>query len=157
MLDIRKFSVSIVLPVAIIIIALVAQYSSIALPDNLRPVAKLLPYLFIITGMALAWVFHHSREFHILLLSGTTYWAMQNTNVIESGTNFNVYLLYSLICLLLPLNITVISTLSERGIINFHGLKRLAILVLQAMFIYWISQSDIRQLSRTIRRFETSH
>lgn len=147
MLDIRKFALSISMPFAIITIAWLMQYSSFSLPDNLRAIASLLPYLFIFTSMILAWVFHHSREFYILFLSGSTYWIMQNTNLIENGDSFNVYLLYSLICLLLPINIAVISMLSERGIINFHGIKRIAILVLQAMFIYWISQADIRPLT----------
>ena len=147
MLDIRKFALSISMPLAIITIAWLMQYSSFSLPDNLRTIASLLPYLFIFTSMILAWVFHHSREFYILFLSGSTYWIMQNTSLIESGDSFNVYLLYSLICLLLPINIAVISMLSERGIINFHGIKRMAIFVLQAMFIYWISQADIRPLT----------
>lgn len=144
--DIRKFIFSISLPATIILVALLAQHSSITLPDNLRPVATLLPYLFIFTGMVLSWVFHHSREFHILLLSGSTYWLIQNTSLVENGNNINIYLLYGLVCVLLPINITAISLLSERGIINFHGLKRLAVLVLQAMFVYWLSQADIRQL-----------
>ena len=147
MLDIRKFAFSLSMPFAIIAIAWLMQYSSFSLPENLRPVARLLPYLFIFTGIALAWIFHHSREFHILLLSAGTYWIMQNTSLIENGDNFNVHLLYSMLCLLLPINITAISLMGERGIINFHGLKRLAILVLQVMFIYWISQADIRQLA----------
>lgn len=146
-LDIRKFAFSISMPFAIIAVAWLMQYSSFSLPDNLRPIARLLPYLFILASMSLAWVFHHSREFYILLLSGSTYWIMQNTGLIENGNNFNVYLLYSMICLLLPINVAVISMLSERGIINFHGLKRMSILVLQAMFIYWLSQADIRHLT----------
>jgi diguanylate cyclase (GGDEF)-like protein len=146
-LDIRKFFFSISMPFAIIAIALVMQYSSFSLPESLRTVARFLPYLFIFASLIFAWVFHHSREFHILILCGSTYWVMQNTGLIENGDSFNVFLLYSLICLLLPLNITVISMLSERGIINFYGIKRLVILILQAMFIYWVSQADSHYLT----------
>lgn len=147
MLDIRKFFVSISMPFAIIAIAWLMTYSSFTLPDSLRTVARFLPYLFIFSSLILAWVFHHSREFHILLLCGATYWIMQNTSSIENGESFNVFLLYSMICLLLPINIAVISSLSERGIINFHGVKRLTVLALQAMFIYWISQADMHYLT----------
>jgi diguanylate cyclase (GGDEF)-like protein len=146
-LDIRKFAFSISLPLTVIVMAWLLQSFSLQPPASIQPVIQFLPYVFILSGIVLAWIFHHSREFHILLLSASTFWVMQNTSLIENSNNFNIYLLYSLLCLLLPLNIGILSVLSERGIINFHGLKRLAILVLQAMCIYWLSQADISQLN----------
>lgn len=147
MLDIRKFSFSISLPVFLILAVWLLQSSSLTLPASMKPLTQLLPYIFIISGLSMAWIFHHSREFHILLISGAACWLLQNSHLISSHANFNFTLLYSLLCLLIPLNITVISLLGERGIINFHGLKRLAILVLQAMMIYWLSQADTRLLN----------
>lgn len=148
MLDFRRLILSISLPAVIVLLAWFMQSQSYSLPASIKPIGLFLPYIFIFSGMALAWVFHHSREFHILLISGGTYWVMQNTAVIENGQNFSVYLLYGLLCLLLPVNIGIISVLAERGIINFHGLKRLAIIFLQAMLIYWLSQTDIQLLSQ---------
>ena len=157
MLDIRKFSFSVSLPTIIILVAWYAQSLSLNLPAIIKPVAQLLPYVFIISAMTLAWVFHHSREFHILLISAATYWALQNINIISNNHSYNISLLYNLICVLVPLNIAIISVLSERGIINFHGLKRIAILILQAMLVYWLSQADTGLLNQLLQVKFYSH
>lgn len=148
MLDIRRFIISISLPTVIILLAWILRSQAFELPASIQPIARFLPYIFIISGMALAWVFHHSREFHVLLITAGTYWVMHDTALLENDQQFSVYLLYSLLCVLVPINITLFSILGERGIINFHGLKRLAIILLQAMLIYWLSQSDIQLLNK---------
>jgi diguanylate cyclase (GGDEF)-like protein len=145
-LDIRKFIVSISLPAAIILLAWSLQLLPYSVAESIRPLVQLLPYVVMFSAMALAWIFHHSREFHILLLSSVTYWLMLNLNSLETQHQLNAYLLYNLLSVLLPLNIAILSLLAERGIINYHGLKRLAILGLQGMGIYWLCQGDMKPL-----------
>lgn len=148
MLDIRRFIYSISLPAVIILLVWMMQSQAFELPAPIQPIVQFLPYIFIISAMALAWVFHHSREFHLLLIIGGTYKIMTDTTLLENDQHFSIYLLYNLISILIPINISLFSVLNERGIINFHGLKRLAIILLQAMLIYWLSQTDIQLLNK---------
>ncbi|MGD8812546.1 MAG: hypothetical protein PVH16_07430, partial [Thioalkalispiraceae bacterium] len=97
MLDIRKFIVSISLPAAIILLAWSLQLLPYSVAESIRPLVQLLPYVVMFSAMALAWIFHHSREFHILLLSSVTYWLMLNLNSLETQHQLNAYLLYNLL------------------------------------------------------------
>ena len=146
MLDIRRFYTAISLPVIIIALAWWLQPLALELPASVQPIALALPYIFIISGMILAWIFHSSRELHILIVVSATYWVMHYTALLETEHSFSVYLLYNLLCVLVPINIAVLSIIKERGIINVHGLKRLGVILLQALLVYGLIRLDAQLL-----------
>lgn len=110
----------------------------LTVPDMLIGHLDWLPYALVTIGLFLCLVFYNSREFCLLLLAGGFFWLLQGyvwskglPGVMKQG-------LFDLLSILLPLNLLVLYFLKERGLLNRHGGKRLALIVAELMLLFWL-------------------
>lgn len=113
--------------------------------DSLGSLAVRLPYIILITGLALAMLFHHSREFLnlLILLLGC---ALLDYFIWQSPTHPHASMIYNLLALLVPLNLLINDLWRERGILNRHGLLRIVVIVIQFALAAWLLHIAPRQL-----------
>lgn len=145
-IDLRKlFSVTI-LPAAI----LLSSYFFIdalakPLPHVLQVILPYLPYVIFIMGMMLSWIFHHSREFNLLLLFSIIYIAL-NKYIWDSGLKVDLQIAYLLLVALIPINYLYNFLSRERGILNQYGIRRFVILAIQLYAIAWVLEHPYPQI-----------
>ena len=100
------------------------------LPDVIRLTLPYLPFVFLIIGLILSWVFHNCRAFNLLLLFIVIYVAIDKTlwnPIIKIDTQLAYLLLVSLI----PINYLYNLVAKERGILSQYGIKRLIYMAVQ--------------------------
>lgn len=137
-IDLRKLISAIILPV----IMLSASYYflpplSKSLPHTLQSILPYLPFIIVLIGMGLSWVFHHSREFNLFLLLSIIYISLSNY-IWDPELKVDAQLAYLLLFSLIPLNYLLNFLLKERGILNQFGLRRVVLLAIQLYCIIWI-------------------
>lgn len=86
-------------------------------------------------GLVLSWWFNRSRIFFIITTLAISQVALSDLAVTVIGIPAFSKIIYSVICILLPLNILVFSLIKERGIFNFWGLGRFSIIGSQLFYI----------------------
>jgi diguanylate cyclase (GGDEF)-like protein len=109
------------------------------LDKSLSALVHIYPYLVAVAGMLLGWRFNRSRLiFAIIVLAladrGLLLFS-SGAGVTFTGVGRNVY---NAIAFLLPLNMVFVSRVKERGILTFHGLVRLSLILLQVLGIFLI-------------------
>ncbi|MCG6871418.1 MAG: GGDEF domain-containing protein [Gammaproteobacteria bacterium] len=134
--DWRHLTVASVPPVAIVATALALAHGSASLPA----VAGLFPlvcHVVLVAGIMLSLIFRRGREFSNLLVillayEGLRLYVWQPGAVVERAD------LYAWIALLAPANVMLNEALLERGLLNRHGLRRAALLLLQLGLVAWL-------------------
>ena len=116
-----------------------------------------LPYAIVALGLILCWVFHNSREFNLLLILGICYWSLQNYFWTKGLPIAQREFLFSLLCLLIPINFVINDFLKERGILNRHGIKRLVFIALQITAVIWVILTNKFELSNYLNMQFYSH
>jgi diguanylate cyclase (GGDEF)-like protein len=112
------------------------------LADLPSPWGELLPYLPLLTitvGLLLSFHFRRGRVFLALLILAALYWAEQAW-VLEGRSDTRIHLVFQLLGLLFPINITLICFMRERGVLTTAGRMRLGFLLLQGGVIAWLVQ-----------------
>ncbi|QQZ63316.1 diguanylate cyclase [Paenibacillus sonchi] len=102
------------------------------------------PYAIFFVGAVLSWKFNRSREFYILLILALCIASMAYLPEI-SGTALRSGDVYSIICMVIPLNIALFSFFKERGIISLWGGLRMALILGQCLFLFWQMESGERE------------
>ncbi len=105
-------------------------------------VIKYSPYVIFGLGIILSIKFNQGRVFLIILLLFLSqlflnYYAEFSISI----TDFS-QILYPLVCLLIPLNIVIISLLKERGIFSLWGKIRIAFILIEIVVIYIMTVSN---------------
>ena len=95
--------------------------------------------------MILSWIFHHSREFNLLLLLSIIYIAL-GEYVWNPGARIDSRLAVSLLIALVPINFLLNFYLKERGILNQFGIRRFVFLAIQLFIIAWLLENSQPQL-----------
>jgi diguanylate cyclase (GGDEF)-like protein len=104
------------------------------------PWGELLPYLPALTitmGLLLSFHFRRGRVFCVLLILAALYWAEQ-TWMQEGRPGTGAHLVFRLLALLSPLNITLFCFMRERGVLTTAGRMRLGFLLIQGGLIAWL-------------------
>ncbi|MFP3870368.1 MAG: diguanylate cyclase [Syntrophobacteria bacterium] len=94
---------------------------------------RVYPYMVFGAGFLLGWRFNRSRLVFALLvlaLADRSLFYLGSANGVPAGV---VQTVYNAAALLLPLNLTALCLVKERGIFTLRGLWRLSLLVLQAL------------------------
>ncbi len=119
---------------------LVAAYFSLARIPVLSPawqeLVPSLPYTIIAAGMFLSFHFHRGRVLLVLLMVGLFFWSSRT--FLQGGlADLRSMLLFHAFSCLLPLNITLISFMRERGPFTVAGRMRFCFFAAQAALIAW--------------------
>ena len=121
-----------------------------SLPPAIEENLYRLPYLILLIGLVLCWLFYTSREFILLLILGAGFWSIQ-TYIWEGTLSTNgKIILYDLLCLIIPINFVILNFLKERGILNQYGIKRLLFVAFQVVLVTWLVHSGSTYSSFTI-------
>jgi diguanylate cyclase (GGDEF)-like protein len=126
-----------------IVPAAILTAASLSLPRlaNLpSPWVELLPYLpplTIMTGLLLSFHFRRGRVFSVLLILAVLYWA-EHAWLAAGRHGTGAYLVFRLLALLYPIDITLFCFMRERGVLTTAGRMRLAFLFVQAGVIAWL-------------------
>lgn len=113
------------------------------LDKSLSALVHIYPYLVAVAGMLLGWRFNRSRLiFAIIVLAladrGLLLFSPGvGATFTDVGRN-----VYNAIGFLLPLNLVFVSRVKERGILTFHGLVRLSLILLQVLGILLICRYE---------------
>lgn len=136
-----KAVLSLGLPIIILILAYLALTHAGSLPPALIKTMPHWPYLFLLVTAILAYRFNQSRIFYLML----TYTFIQLTasgNLVKwNNGDARFDLFYTLIGILVPINILVLGLVKERGIFSRWGWLKLSLLAGQILGIAWIITS----------------
>jgi diguanylate cyclase (GGDEF)-like protein len=133
---------SLSLPALLLILAYLCLLNIAGLPALIINLLPLLPYLLLLVAGCLAYHFNQSILFYLAL-------AFIAIQLITDGYLFQQHsfdsaqmgLIYSLIAILVPLNLLVYSFLQERGILSLWGFLKLFFIILQFLGAAWIVSS----------------
>ncbi|MDQ0091415.1 diguanylate cyclase (GGDEF)-like protein [Paenibacillus anaericanus] len=107
-------------------------------------IIELSPYAIFLIGGAIAWKFNRSRELFILFI--LTLCLASITYLPETmGKSVQVADIYSIICLLIPINIAIFSFFKERGILSLWGGIRIGFILSQVLLSYWLIKPGQRE------------
>jgi len=100
------------------------------LPDVIHLSLPYLPFIFLIIGLILSWIFHNCRAFNLLLLFIVIYIALDKT-LWHPVIKVDKQLTYLLLVSLIPINYLYNLIAKERGILSQYGIKRLIFMAMQ--------------------------
>ncbi|AIF53063.1 GGDEF domain-containing protein [Pelosinus sp. UFO1] len=92
-------------------------------------------YALFLVGMLFSWWFNRSRVFFLLVTFALSDWALSNTAAEIVGLPFYKASIFSIVCMVIPVNILIFSSIKERGIFNTWGLLRFGLIFLELFFI----------------------
>lgn len=111
-----------------------------AMSDSQLEAVSLSPYVIFGVGAVLSWKFNRSREFYILVILAV---CLASTTYLPEipGTPVRKEDIYSILCLVIPLNIALFSFFKERGILSLWGSLRIALILAECLFLFWQMKS----------------
>ena len=107
------------------------------LPDVVRLSLPYLPFILLVIGMILSWVFHNCRGFNLLLLFAVIYIALEKV-IWHPVIRVDGQLAYLLLVSLVPINYLYNFYAQERGILSQHGIRRLVFMAAQLGLMVWL-------------------
>ncbi len=114
-------------------------------------VIQISPYVIAFVGAVLSWKFNRSREFYILIILTASLALM--TDLPEFyGTALPTKDIYTVVCLVIPLNIALFSFFKERGILSLWGTLRIGVILAQGVLVYWQMKSGARELFNLLNK-----
>ena len=124
---------SLVIPITILALAILIYPKLVDLPDAQLVVIKFLPLVIAVIGMSLCLRFNRSLVFFVSIALISVFalmqWYLPQLGWVEAKINWMA------LCLILPVNIMVISLLKERGTLTWWGFTRLVFLLLPTLLI----------------------
>ena len=131
------------LPLGLGAIALIVA-GRVALPAFLSGLKIHGPYLALFGGLLLSLAFRRGRAFFVLLSLTLAYFAFIFF-IDRQGTTFISQTVSAALCVFVPLNIAVFTLLSERGVLNGPGLRRLSLPLIEVGLVTAIVIRDVRE------------
>ncbi|MFQ5704013.1 MAG: diguanylate cyclase [Gemmatimonadales bacterium] len=98
---------------------------------SLRALAQLLPFAVFGAGLLLSWRFHRGRALLSLVVLALAGWAASNTIADVPNSTQSGRVVFQATALLLPLNLTALAFLPERGPFTATGMLRLVMIGLE--------------------------
>jgi diguanylate cyclase (GGDEF)-like protein len=136
MRDLIRASALFAVPLALLAAAFFLVYHGDALPPSLEGLKTYGPYIVFVVGAVLAAAFNRGRSLLALVVLIVAYIAQQ-TWLQQSLDEPQARAIYAALVVLVPLNLALLALLPERGLLNLHGLARLAALGAQALLVGW--------------------
>lgn len=134
---------SILLPFILITLAYVFFIKTGTMSQSQLDIIKILPYGIFSVGSVIAWKFNRSREFFILILLGLC--LVSISYAIELvGQETESIDIYTIVCLMIPINIALFSFFKERGIFSLWGFIRIGFIIFQLLSSLWMVYSEDR-------------
>ena len=130
-------------PIVCILLAAYFLVPRIAdLPASLAGLRIYGAYILLALGMLVSLAFRRGRVLLALLTLALAY--VSHRLFLQHGVNgFPERAVFAALCVFVPLNMGALSLLRERGIFNWHGLRRIAIILLQVLFTAWVLQHGV--------------
>ena len=124
---------SLIIPLTLLGLAILLYPELDGLPDSQLVVIRFLPLVIAVISMSLCLRFNRSLVFFITLTLASVYvlmqWYLPQLGWVEAK------IVWMALCLLLPLNITVVSLLKERGMLTWWGSTRFAFLLVPMLVV----------------------
>lgn len=131
------------LPLGLGAIALILA-GRVVLPGFLSGLKVHGPYLVLFGGLLLSLAFRRGRAFFVLFSLTLAYFAFIFF-VDRYGTGFVSQTVSAALCVFVPFNIAVFTLLSERGVLNGPGLRRLSLPLIEVGLVVAILIYDVRE------------
>lgn len=132
-----RISLGLMVPVVMLATAwlLVPVFSE--LPSSLEGIRVYGVHFVLALGLIVSLAFRRGRIVLALLMLATAYGCY--VLLLHKGiAGFEARTLFVALSLFLPFNFAALSLIAERGIFNVHGAQRLAVIVLEAAFTWWV-------------------
>lgn len=142
---------SMVLPFALIILAYVFYTKTSTMSEAQLDMIKLSPYAIFLVGLVIAFKFNHSREFFIMIVLSLCLVSIDYSQGLLA-TTAEVTHIYSIVCLVIPMNIAIFSFFKERGILSLWGIIRISFIISQLLFSLWLIYSGEINISNMINQ-----
>lgn len=102
-----------------------------------RELVVLSPYVITVVGMFLSIHFHRGRPFMALMLLILFYWGSRSA-LVGKSLELSLNEIYQVCVLLIPVNITLIAIMRERGVFSTVGRLRFMFLGVQGIVAFWL-------------------
>ncbi|MDH7500895.1 MAG: GGDEF domain-containing protein [candidate division NC10 bacterium] len=134
---IRKALLPFFFPGSLVLLAALAFRGWVASPETFSAFLRVFPYAVLVGGLFLGWRFHRDRLVLALLVLALADRALLHYTG-GSGSAGSARLVFRSIALLLPLNLALLSLMSDRGLLRSRGLLRWGLILLQLSFVAWL-------------------
>ncbi|HEY6874123.1 MAG TPA: GGDEF domain-containing protein [Geobacteraceae bacterium] len=139
------------MPAVLLVAAYLGMPRIALLPPPWKEILPYLPFTAIAVGMFLSLHFHRSRVFFVLLLLAIFSWSC--STYLQNGlADFRGRMIFLALSLLLPLNITLLCFMRERGVLTLGGRLRLGFLAAQSALVAWFVRYDYTGVEQFLAR-----
>jgi diguanylate cyclase (GGDEF)-like protein len=138
----RAFN-SIVIPAAVLAVAYLLIGSGEAVPPTLSGLKIYGPYASLALGGAMSLWFNRSRAFLAVLTLTVAYIAYRMLLINTPLAQNEVRTAFAGLCVFVPANLALFSVLSERGLFNAYGLRRLLVIAVEVAFVFWLINTGL--------------
>src|SRR5262245_7960975 len=135
-----------VVPAALLGAAFVLVYYSASLPASLSGLKVYTPYFLFVVGAGLALGFNRGRALFALVTLVVAY-AAQQWWLQKGLADLPARTIYGALPVFVPLNLALLALARERGIINRHGLLRLAVIAAQVLLTWWVLEASRTEIA----------
>lgn len=139
-MDGMKKGLAFFIPGGILFFAALLMVTIDGLSAFIPSVVRVAPFVVFTTAALIGWRFNRSALVFSVLILGFCGGVIQLLTGELTVLNPRAFTAYHAITLLLPLNLMVLSFMKERGIFTFHGLLRLALIVIQPVTLAGFSR-----------------
>ncbi|MFQ5988768.1 MAG: diguanylate cyclase [Candidatus Methylomirabilales bacterium] len=131
---------SLIVPGGLLLAATVAFLHWVASPGLLSTLVRVYPYAVYGAGLLLGWRFRRSRLLFAILLLAVVDRGLLHFAFTPPPTGAQGRIVFNAAGVLLPLNLAILSLVSERGLFTPRGLWRLGILLVQPFLVAFLCQ-----------------
>jgi diguanylate cyclase (GGDEF)-like protein len=117
-------------PAVLPLVGAVLWLQSTSAPDAVTALWEVLPLGLFGLAILMGWRFNRSRVVFAALVAGLAFEALRRSPGLE--------VLPVILAVLIPVNLALVGTMRERGVLSMHGLARIAFLAVQAAAVAWL-------------------
>jgi diguanylate cyclase (GGDEF)-like protein len=138
----RAFT-SLAIPVAVLTVAQFLLTYGPTLPPSLSGLKVYGPYAALVLAGAISLWFNRGRAFLALLCLVVAYVSYRRLIVVQGLDQPAARTAFAALCVFLPANLALFSLLSERGLFNAFGLRRLLVIATELAFTFWLLKEEV--------------
>jgi diguanylate cyclase (GGDEF)-like protein len=141
-----KTLTTLLVPGGPIVLAALAILRPGMLPDAAEPYLRAFPVVVLGVGVFLGWYFNRSRVVFALLLLSVADWALRHVGTPGAAAGDAGRLAFVAVAALLPVNLALYASLTERGLLTPRGVARLLLIPGQLLAVGLVLQLDPQSL-----------